>query len=231
MKGSIRDPAGDRESLMARGFTLIEVVVSMGILALLAASVYAIVRSAISASQTVMDQQLQLRRVDAFLRVTRDAFLNLPAEGTVAYEVGKAAGGQAEQRLILGKARGLFGIPSLGGGSLVLAARPRSDGTRTITMLRIPPNAAPLELEQALAAPGVPLLPGVIKPRWSFFANNSWNEEWPDGSPRPELVRLQFEMQELPNPVEAIFYVPNVTAPPAAPSESAAPTPTPTPAP
>ena len=64
----------------AKAFTLIEVVVSMGILALLAASVYAIVRSAINASQAAMDQQLQLRRVDAFLRVTRDAFLNLPAE-------------------------------------------------------------------------------------------------------------------------------------------------------
>lgn len=227
MKGNIRSPSGVRRG----GFTLIEVVVSMGILALLAASVYAIVRSAISASQTAMDQQLQLRRVDAFLRVTRDAFLNLPAEGTVTYEVGKGAGGQSEQRLTLGKARGLFGIPSLGGGSLVLAARPRSDGTRTITMLRIPPNTSPLELEQALTAPGIPLLPGVIKPRWSFFANGSWNEEWPDGSPRPELVRLQFEMQELPDPVEAIFYVPNVAAPPSAPNEPAAPTPTPSPSP
>jgi len=216
----------------AKAFTLIEVVVSMGILALLAASVYAIVRSAINASQAAMDQQLQLRRVDAFLRVTRDAFLNLPAEATLTYAIEKGSGGQPEQRLTIAKARGLFGIPSLGGGSLVLAARPRSDGTRTITMLRIPPNAQPLDVEHAMSAPGIPLLPGVIKPRWSFFSDGNWAEEWTDDSHRPSLVRLQFEMNELPDPVDAIFFLPDVEAPPPpAPNVTSSPTPTPQPSP
>jgi prepilin-type N-terminal cleavage/methylation domain-containing protein len=194
-----------------QAFTLIEVVVSMGILALLAASVYAIVGSSITASRIAMDQQLVLRRVDAFLTVTRDAFLNLPAEGSVSYEIGKGAGGQAEQRIILEKARNLFGLPSLGGGKLVLAARPQSDGTRTITLLRIPPNAQPLDITHALEAPGIPLLPGVIKPRWSFYANGNWTEECPEGS-RPSLVKLQFELNDLPDPIESIFQVPTVTA-------------------
>lgn len=212
------------------GFTLIEVVVSMGILALLAASVYAIVGSTIGASREALDQQLQLRRVDAFLRVTRDAFLNLPAEGTVAYEAAKSPGGQTEQRLLLGKARGIFGIPSLGGGSLVLAARPRSDGTRTFTLIRVPPNIQPLEQERVLSGPGIPLLPGVVKPRWSFFTDGNWSEEWPQGSPRPSLVRLQFQMDALPDPVDAIFFVPNVS-PPATSNASASPTPPPAPTP
>jgi prepilin-type N-terminal cleavage/methylation domain-containing protein len=147
------------------GFTLFEVVLSMGILALLAASVYAVVSSAIGASSAAMDQQLALRRIDAFLRVTRDAFLNLPAEGTVTLEIGKASGGEAEQRLVIGKAQHIFGIP---GGSLVLAARPRSDGTRTITMLRIPPNAQKRDREKVMGSAGVPLLPKARKPRWSF---------------------------------------------------------------
>jgi len=195
-----------------QAFTLIEVVVSMGILALLAASVYAIVGSSITASRIAMDQQLVLRRVDAFLTVTRDAFLNLPAEGSVSYEIGKGAGGQAEQRITLVKARNLFGVPSLGGGKLVLAARPQSDGTRTITLLRIPPNAQPLDITHALEAPGIPLLPRVIKPRWSFYANGNWTEEWPEGSPRPSLVKLQFELNDLPDPIESIFQVPTVTS-------------------
>jgi len=197
-----------------QAFTLIEVVVSMGILALLAASVYAIVGSSITASRIAMDQQLILRRVNAFLTVTRDAFLNLPAEGFVSYEIGKGAGGQAEHRITLEKARNLFGLPSLGGGKLVLAARPQSDGTRTITLLRIPPNAQPLDITHALEAPGSPLLPGVIKPRWSFYANGNWTEEWPEGSPRPSLVKLQFELKDLPDPIEAIFDVPPLVAPP-----------------
>ena len=191
-------------------FTLLEVVLSMGILALLAASVYAIVNSSIGASRAAMDEQLTLRRLDAFLRVTRDAFLNLPATGTVTLESGKSRGGDAEQRLILGRAQGLFGLPSLAGGSLVLSSRPKADGTRTITLLRIPANASDREREQALAAPGISLLPKVRKPRWSFFQEGNWKEEWPAGNPRPSLVRLQMEVEELPDGVEAIFYLPTL---------------------
>jgi hypothetical protein len=164
-----------------------------------------------------MDQQLVLRRLDAFLRVTRDALLNLPGQGTVSLEIGKGKGGEAEPRLILGKVQGLFGMPSLGGASLMLAAKARSDGTRTICMVRIPTRLSDREMEAALNAPGVPLLPKVRKPHWSFFQGTEWKEEWPNGSPRPQLVRLQLEIDELPDPIEAIFYVPPVAAPQAAP--------------
>jgi len=201
----------ERIALQKKGaFTLLEVVLSMGILALLAASVYAIVNSSIGASRAAMDEQLTLRRLDAFLRVTRDAFLNLPATGTVTLESGKSQGGDAEQRLVLGRAQGIFGLPSLAGGSLVLSSRPKADGTRTITLLRIPANASDREREQALAAPGIPLLPKVRKPRWSFFQEGNWKEEWPAGNPRPSLVRLQMEVDELPDGVESIFYLPTL---------------------
>lgn len=204
------------------GFTLLEVILSMGILALLAASVYAIVSSSISASRTAMDQQGSLKRLDSFLRVVRQAFLNIPAEGKISLRIAKSAGGQPEPQLVLGKVQGLFGMTSLGGGTLVLASRPRSDGTRTITMLRIPPNASDRELEAAFSAPGIPLLPKARKPVWSFKkpGPSEWTEEWPEGNPRPGLVRLRMEIDELPDPVEAIFWVPNVSAPPAVPSGS-----------
>ena len=201
----------ERIALQKKGaFTLLEVVLSMGILALLAASVYAIVNSSIGASRAAMDEQLTLRRLDAFLRVTRDAFLNLPATGTVTLESGKSQGGEPEQRLVLGRAQGIFGLPSLAGGSLVLSSRPKADGTRTITQLRNPANASDREREQALAAPGIPLLPKVRKPRWSFFQEGNWKEEWPAGNPRPSLVRLQMEVDELPDGVESIFYLPTL---------------------
>jgi prepilin-type N-terminal cleavage/methylation domain-containing protein len=205
------------------GFTLLEVVISMGIMALLAASVYAIVGSAIGASRTAMEEQLAMRRLDSFLRVTRQAFLNLPAEGTVSLEVARTRGGEPEPQLFLGNAQGLFGLPSLGGGTVVLAARPRSDGTRTLTLLRIPAKASPREREEALAAPGIPLLPKVRKPRWSFYENGGWKEELPAGSPRPSLVQLQMDIDGLPRLMEVIFYVPPLVPPPAAPAESPAP--------
>jgi len=211
------------------GFTLLEVVISMGILALLAASVYAIVSSAIGAAQTTMEQQLVMRRLDAFLRVSREAFLNLPATGTLTLEIGRTKTGDTEQRLILSNPQGIFGLPSLAGGSLVLAAKPRSDGTRTMTLLEIPANASEQEREEAMAASGVPLLPKLRKPRWSFkssVANSDWKEELPAGSPRPSLVRLQMQVDELPDSIEAVFYVPPLGSPPTA-TNSPSPSPTP----
>ena len=87
-------------------------------------------------------------------------------------------------------------------------------------MVRIPARLSDRELEAALTAPGVPLLPKVRKPRWAFFQGGEWKEEWPTGSPRPELVRLQLEIDEIPDPIEAIFYVPPVSEPQATPPET-----------
>jgi prepilin-type N-terminal cleavage/methylation domain-containing protein len=209
-----------RQSL--RGFTLVEVVLAMGILALLATAVYAVTSSAIGASRSAMEQQLVLRRADAFLSVVRDALVNLPAEGSVSLEIGKSASGSPEQRLVLSKARNLFGLPSLGGGSLVLAARPMADGSRVLTLLRLSPGLRDDQREKALSARGVPLLPGVISPQWSFFSGGMWREEWPSGSPRPQLVRLKVHLREIPDPIETLFYLPPLGAP-----QGAAPQPTP----
>ena len=98
----------------------------MSILALLSLSVYSIVNSSIGASRTAMEEQLGSRRLDAFLGVMRDAFLNLPPQGTVALEIVKIPGGETEQRLLLGKVQGILGMPSLAGGTAVFAARPRA---------------------------------------------------------------------------------------------------------
>jgi prepilin-type N-terminal cleavage/methylation domain-containing protein len=195
-----------RQSL--HGFTLVEVVLAMGILALLATAVYAVTSSAIGASRAAMEQQLVLRRADAFLSVIRDALVNLPAEGSVFLEIGKSASGSPEQRFVLSKARNLFGLPSLGGGSLVLAARPMADGSRVLTLLRLPPGLMEDQRDKALSARGVPLLPGAISPQWSFFSGGEWKEEWPTGSPRPQLVRLKVQLREVPDPIETLFYLP-----------------------
>jgi len=205
-----------------RAFTLVEVVLAMGILALLATAVYAVTSSAIGASRAAMEQQLVLRRADAFLSVVRDALLNLPAEGSVSLEIGKSASGSAEQRLVLSKARNLFGVPSLGGGSLLIAARPMADGSRVLTLLRIPPGLREDQRDKALSARGVPLLPGTISPQWSFFSGGTWREEWPVGSPRPQLVRLKVQLREIPDPIETLFYLPPLGA-----AQGAAPQPTP----
>jgi hypothetical protein len=111
-------------------------------------------------------------------------------------------------------------MPSLAGGTAVLASKPRADGTRTMTLLRIPPHATEKELQAALSAPGIPLLSKVRNPRWSFSAGVNangaadWKEEWPTGSPRPQLLSFTGTLDGIPDPVEAIFYIPPLTSAP-----------------
>jgi prepilin-type N-terminal cleavage/methylation domain-containing protein len=219
----------DRRFPQPRGFTLLEVMLSLGLFALLSLSVYAIVSSTIGASRTSLEEQLGDRRLDAFLGVMREAFLNLPPQGTVSLDFAKLPGGDSEPRLLLGKIQGILGMPSLAGGTAVLAARPRSDGTRTIFLFRIPPRADERQASAALSAPGLPLLPKVRRIRWTFFQDNgSWTDQYPAGSPRPRLVRLQAEIDGIPDPVEAIFFVPPLS--PAA-AAAAAPVASPSPSP
>lgn len=213
-----------RQTLTSRAFTLIEVILALGILALLTGAIYSISSAALDASKATLDEQFAVRRLESFLRVTRDAFLNLPREGSVQLRITRSSGGAPVPELVFQEAAGLFGIPSLGGGSLILAARPRADGSRTFSLLRVPKGIQGTELERLSSGNNwIPLLPRVEKVKWTFLANGEWKEEWPEGSGRPLAVRLQMDYLELPGiPVDSQFWIPALgqapqPAPPPAP--------------
>jgi hypothetical protein len=54
----------------------------------------------------------------------------------------------------------------------------------------------------------------VEKVRWSFLKGNEWVEEWPEGSERLRMVRLQFLYDKMPGtPVDVLFWIPPLTPP------------------
>jgi prepilin-type N-terminal cleavage/methylation domain-containing protein len=210
------------------GFTLLEVILALGILAMLSGAVYSIAVAAMEATKATLEQQASVRRLESFVRVTRDAFLNLPSEGRIQLRITRSQSGAPVPEMVFEEAAGVFGIPSLGGGSLILAARPRADGSRTMSILRVPKNVQGVELDR-LSASGawIPLIPRVERVKWTFFFNGEWREEWPEGTGRPLAVRLQMDYLDLPGKsVDAQFWIPPLQAPPP-PSEKPTPTPTP----
>ncbi|MCF7729952.1 MAG: GspJ family type II secretion system protein [Chthoniobacterales bacterium] len=191
------------------GFTLLEVILAMAIMLLLAGAIYSISSAAIESTKETIVEQFTMRRLAGFLQITRNAFLNLPANGEIYLSNDS---NNTIPDLNFEKATGLFGIASLGGGILTLSALPNSDGTRTFSMLRIPNNIQGNELNHFLEhASWVKLLPKVQKPHWSFFNKREWVDEWPRGSGRPQLVRLQMEVEGIQEPLETIFYVPPIS--------------------
>jgi type II secretory pathway component PulJ len=218
-------------SSFSSAFTLFEVILSLMILALLTGAVYSITSAATEASKATMEEQVSVRRMEAFFKVTRDAFLSLPREGTVQLRFSKSATGAPVPEIVFEEAAGLFGIPSLGGGSLILAARPRADGSRTMSLLRVPKGIQGNDLDLLKAGNSwVPLLPRVEKVKWSFFANGEWRDEWLPENGRPLTARLQMEYRDMAgSKIDAQFWIPPLVAIPQ--GQQPPPTPQPSPSP
>jgi prepilin-type N-terminal cleavage/methylation domain-containing protein len=207
------------------GFTLFELIMALMILGLLSGAVYSISTAALETTKAVISEQAGSRRLEAFLKVTRDAFSNLPADGKVFLRLAKSSTGSPIPELVFMETSGAFGVSSLGGGSLILAARPRADGTRTFSLLRLPPNSQGIELER-LRSQGawVSLLPGVEKVKWLFFKGGEWIEEWPEGAERLKMARLQFEYDKMPGAsIDVIFWIPSLVPPQEPPKQNAQP--------
>jgi prepilin-type N-terminal cleavage/methylation domain-containing protein len=199
-----RSPSG-------RAFTLVEVILALGILGLLSGAIYGISSAALDATRATLEEQVSVRRLESFLRVTRNAFVNLPAEGSAYLRITKASNGAPVPEIVFSEASGVFGIPSLGGGTLILAARPRADGSRTLSLRRVPREDGRPAAQPEPAGSWLPLLPRVEKVKWFFFANGEWREEWPEGSGRPAAVRLQMDYLDIPGrKVSADFWLPPV---------------------
>ncbi len=204
-------------------FTLFEVILALMILGLLSGAVYTITTAALESTKAAMSEQTGARRLEAFVRITRDAFLNLPSDARLFLRIAKSNTGAPVPELVFAETSGTFGMASLGGGSMILSARPRADGTRVFSILRVPANVEGNEYDRLVEQGGwIPLLPGVEKVVWTFFRQGEWIEEWPEGSERPPLVRLQFEYLDLPGSViDLQFWVPPVVPPQQAPPEAA----------
>ncbi len=215
------------------GFTLFEVIMALMILGLLSGAVYSITSAALESSQATITEQAGCRRVEAFARVMRDAFLNLPRDARVFLKIGKSSSGAPVQEMVFAETSGTFGVASVAGGSLILSDRPRSDGTRTFSILRVPANMQGNDYDRMLAnGPWIPILPSVEKVAWSFFRQGKWQETWADGAGRPEAVRLSFEYRDLPGTtLDFHFWVPPLAQPQAPANQQPPPNPTPAPSP
>jgi len=209
-------------------FTLFEVILALLLLGLLTGAVYSITSAATEASRTTLEEQVVVRRVEAFMKVTREAFLNLPCEGRVQLRFSKSASGAPVPEIIFEETTGVFGVPSLGGGSLILAARPRADGSRTMSLLLAPHDLPSADLDRLKDGNSwIPLLPRVERVKWSFFANGEWMDEWLPENGRPLTARLEMECLDLGGAkMDVQFWIPPLAA-----LSAAAPSPTPSPPP
>ena len=196
-------------------FTLFEVVLALAILGILTGAVYSVASAAVEVSKATLAGRSSSMRLESFLCVTRNTFLNLPTEGRVHLRFTRSATGSPVPEVVFEDAAGVFGIPSLGGGALVLSARPVADGSRTMSMLRVPKDRQAGSLPPTLPLNGawIPLLPHVERVKWTFFSHGQWREECLPNSERPLAARLQMDFLDMPgSKIDAQFWIPPLVA-------------------
>lgn len=160
-------------------FTLLEVLVAMGVFLALAGGIFVSVSTVTRAAAEVAAVRSESERLDAFEALVRHAFLNLPAAAQMALSI--RSGAQGDRVVLLLDPP----PPELGSsGATALSAVPDGRGAFALTLESIDRNTGS-------AMRSIPLLPDVRSLQWRFAGSDgTFRTEWSRSSGRPLLVRL-----------------------------------------
>lgn len=215
------------------GFSLLEVVIALTILAMISTTLFAIIRGSVKGAADIERLQRENDQISRFLEMCRLTFHTMPSSAQLTLvSAAQSASGQAEL--------GVSGVPTCFGfgtnpvsyEETTIGLQPdvqtptTEDGqprfTLCISRKDIIPQTdenggmAQQTADSALAADGqgrywMPLLPGVLMLQWKFFKDSTdeWLEEWSD-SKWPDLIELQFQMEGRALPTRVVWAPPEL---------------------
>jgi prepilin-type N-terminal cleavage/methylation domain-containing protein len=180
-------------------FTLVEVLIALAIFAMLAGAIFISVSAVTKASGTLAVEQIQTRKLDAFISWCRKGFRNLSASSRVFVRTRDSGAAGRAVELILRNAPGAFSIGELDalGSDLVLSAVPDGKGAAVFSIARVPGGKSFLDFDRELArAEWLPVLDGIKTLRWTFWnpVDQKFVEEWQEGQGLPEMIRLDITL-------------------------------------
>jgi hypothetical protein len=175
-------------------------VLALSIFALLAGAVFTSVQAVTSASAVLAEEQVRARRLDAFLGWCRRGFRNLPARAQIILRTRETGSAGLAVDLLIRRAPGAFALGEFDalGPDLVISALPDGRGGATLSVARYPGSWSTNDIAKNLQPDDwVPLLEEIRLLRWTFWdpGQEEFVEQWPDGRPKPELIRLQMTLQ------------------------------------
>jgi prepilin-type N-terminal cleavage/methylation domain-containing protein len=231
----MRSPHPPAKRATRRAFTLVEVILAMLIFSLLAGAVFMSVSAVSNASAILGTEQMNHRKLDALVRWCRRGFANLSSQSEIFLRTRDAGAAGRAVELIIRRAPGAFSLGEFDarGSDILLSAMPDGRGGAAFSLARLPGGLSGSDFDQALAeAEWFPILEGIRTLRWEFWnpTEQRFEEEWPEGRPLPELIRLQLTLVD-GNEIGATFRLPRLTQPAVNPAAPPAPDPTPTPEP
>lgn len=224
------------KSKIRRGFSLLEVVIALTILAMISTTLFAIIKGSVKGASDIERTQRENDQINRFLDICRTTFQTMPASATLTLKQLDSSGLSSSQELAIAGVPTCFGFgPSpTSYEETVLGLRPdvrqptAEDGTaryllsitrKDLLGASTDPNQPAVFTtgldEDPEFAPDdqqrtwMPLLRGVSMMKWRFFKDSTdeWLEEW-SSSKWPDLIELQLQMEGRALPMRMVWAVP-----------------------
>ena len=193
------------------GFTLLEIMVGVGVLGMLLISMYQLVGTQLLALQTTRETQVE----------------SVAMQGLVRYVQGVLAGLPLKQNDVLRGVQHVYGmVPadelqwiSRPGMSLLTSAAADEDYAVTLTIQPRTSTSRRQDLgirrrlvtEPDSSYEWITLLPDIVALEFAYFEETVplWQEKWENAGTRPTLVRMKLWRREGEEPFEIVLPVPS----------------------
>ena len=206
------------------GFTLIEMIITLCVFVMLAASVFGIFGATLESAGALQDNQNRQDQVEALAAWLKQSFLALPANGTLVsyhrdgrpFHVSGIIWGEDTDLKALDLQAQANGNYTLRLATCVAASSPDDQASNTAGTAGYSPALARFQTEVFNDDPALawrPLMRDLRSVDWRFRVPNS--NDWQDtfSSGKPVLTQLTFQPAGMPTSIVDDFWIPP-TAPP-----------------
>ena len=203
-----------------RGFTLLEVIIGLGLMVLLIGGIYSIAAASLQMSNSVVENQAEEMHLHSFVNLLRRNIEGLPGNARLRMEAPDTAGGVYQSEFVFEEYPLAFSWANVAAGSRIVILATEKDplgGIRFRVRYLNEEEAEAYESGSLAVDAGVSLelLDGVRAVLWRFYDTQTqeWVEEWPNAAVRPSMIELNFEFFNDTEPTRAVFWIPVVADP------------------
>lgn len=199
----------------ASGFTLLEVIVALGLITLVIGGVYGVAEGSIKLSASMNKARVVEVRVSNFASQWRDYLENVPPTIRLSCGLERGARGAAGNLLIEGGQAPFVWTPALKLADAVEFAVVRSEGKKALSLVvrHLKRLEKPTAMDSYATLAELPILEGLKEFKTQFYepVEERWFSSWdPKKHPQPPLfMRMQFTLMEDPREHDLTFWIAN----------------------
>ena len=203
-----------------RGFTLLEVILGLGLITMLIGGIYSIATASLQLSNSVLETQADDMHMHAFINLLRRNIQGLPGNAQITMEEPNTTGSVYQSELVLDDYPLAFSWGAVAAGSkkVILATEKDSRGGLQFRVRYLNEEETEsyeggnLGLNDGISLILIDGLRGVL---WEFYnqQTDEWLQEWIQPNQRPTMISLSMEFYAVADPIRTIFWIPTVANP------------------